>query len=242
MFKTNAERHGAGKFLKSAEPIVTLVFPITAGIVVLYPHRGHVFWILKTEFGWNADLDRKTVGGGQSLVIEFESQLGLRMQRGRHVDGVGIALGALEPDIFSRRVGTDQFKEVGQFHALPGADGAPAFDANKSGDLRDFGQAVEFGKRPRLFVLNEPADLKLIGLAVDIRRFVQLIIAIEREWPRDRAFRNLGRERRRAEQQRLDAVVEARYDAQRVFGGRTVNDVAAGQRGQRAEAGGPAQK
>src|SRR6266702_6979913 len=86
--------------LKPAEPVVALVLPIAAGVIVLHPHGSDVFRIFKAELGWNADLDRKAVGGRQGLVIEFERQLGLRMQRGRHVDGIGVTLRALEPDIF----------------------------------------------------------------------------------------------------------------------------------------------
>src|SRR5580658_716944 len=81
--------------LLPAEPVIALVLPIAAGVVVLHPHGGDVFGILEAELGRNADLDRKTVGARQDLAIEFERQLRLRMQRGRHVDRIRIALGAL---------------------------------------------------------------------------------------------------------------------------------------------------
>ena len=91
--------------LLPAEPVVALVLPIAAGVVVLYPHGGDVFGVLEAELGGDADLDRKAVGARQDLVIELERQLRLWMQRGRHVDGVGTAFGALEPDIFGAGVG-----------------------------------------------------------------------------------------------------------------------------------------
>src|SRR5271169_822560 len=145
--------------LLPAEPVVTLVLPIATGVVVLHPHGGDVFGILEAELGGDADLDREAVGARQDLVIEFERQLRLRMQRGRHVDGVGIAFGALEPDIFGRGVGADHLEKVGELYALPGADGAPALDADMARDLRDFRQLIELGQRPRLLVVDQPADL-----------------------------------------------------------------------------------
>jgi|HubBroStandDraft_6_1064221.scaffolds.fasta_scaffold261436_3 hypothetical protein len=55
-----------------AEPVVTLVFPIAAGVVILHIERGDIFWILEPELGRDADLDREPVGLRQGLVIEFE--------------------------------------------------------------------------------------------------------------------------------------------------------------------------
>src|SRR5262249_52953416 len=60
--------------------------------------------------------------------------------------------------------------------------------------------------------------------------------------PRDRALRIGGREPVRIEQPRLRAIVEARDHAQRVLGARPIDDVAAGEDGERAEAGGAAQE
>src|ERR1700728_9908 len=126
-----------------AEPVVTLVLPIAAGVVVLHPHGGDVFRILEAELRGNPDFDREAVGARQGLVIELERQLRLRVERRRHVDRVRIALGALEPDIFGAGVGADALEEIGQLHALPGADGAPALDTDVARDLRDLRQLVE---------------------------------------------------------------------------------------------------
>src|SRR5579863_7634104 len=89
--------------LLPAEPVIALVLPIAAGVVVLHPHGGDIFGILEAELGGDANLDRETVGARQRLVIELERELPLRMQRRGHVDGVRIAFGALEPDVFRRR-------------------------------------------------------------------------------------------------------------------------------------------
>src|SRR3984885_6164865 len=126
MRRANCSARRAQSGLLPAEPVITLVLPIAAGVVVLHPHGGDVFGVLEAELGGDADLDREAVGARQDPVIEFERQLRLRMQRGRHVDGVGITFGALEPDIFGFGVGADHLEKVGQFYALPGADGAPA--------------------------------------------------------------------------------------------------------------------
>jgi len=88
-------------------------------------------------------------------VVVFERHLRLRMQRGRHVDGVAVALGAFEPDIFGAGVGADAREEFRQRRALPGADGAPTFDADVAGDLRHLGQRVQLGQRPRFLVVEK---------------------------------------------------------------------------------------
>src|SRR6516162_2216730 len=72
-------RSGAENVSKPAEPVVALVLPITASVVVLHPHRGDIFRILEPELGWDADLDRETVSRRQGLVIELERQLRLRV-------------------------------------------------------------------------------------------------------------------------------------------------------------------
>ena len=59
---------------KAAEPVVALVLPIAAGVVVLHPHRGDVFRVLEAELGGDADLDREAVGARQGLVVEFQRQ------------------------------------------------------------------------------------------------------------------------------------------------------------------------
>src|SRR5262245_32301715 len=82
-----------------AEPVVALVLPVTAEILVSYVQGGHVFRVLEAELGGDADLHREPVLDRQDLAGEAERHLGLRMKRRRHVDGVGIALGAAEPDV-----------------------------------------------------------------------------------------------------------------------------------------------
>ena len=94
--------------------------------------------------------------------------------------------------------------------ALPGADRAPAFDANVAGDLRHFGQRVQFVERPRLLVVDKAGHFELVGFAVDLRRLVLVVIGVERERPGDRAFGKFRRELGAAEQRRLRAVIEAR--------------------------------
>ena len=100
---------GHGKFASPpyaysapAERIVALVFPVAALVVVGDFHRQHVFRVLEAELGRHPDLHRVAIGPRQDLVGEFERHLGLRMQRGRHVERrvVAVLVGALEPDIF----------------------------------------------------------------------------------------------------------------------------------------------
>src|SRR5665647_505736 len=97
--------------LKPAEPIVALVLPIAAMVGIGDFHGDHVFRILVAELGRHADFHREAVGARQDLVVVFERHLGLRMQRGRHIDGIGVALGALEPDVFGAGIGADTLEE-----------------------------------------------------------------------------------------------------------------------------------
>src|SRR5258706_4817134 len=97
-----------------AERIISLVFPEAALVVVGDFHREHVFRILEAEFCRDANLHRETIGARQDFISEFERHLGLRMQRGAHIERrvVAVLVGTLEPDIFGARVGADDFQEI----------------------------------------------------------------------------------------------------------------------------------
>src|SRR5262249_12053398 len=88
----------------SAEPVISLVLPVSAEIFVGDRHLHHVFRIFEAELGRHAHLHREAVLARKDLAVELEGHLGLRMQRGRHVDRGGIALGAAKPDIFRARI------------------------------------------------------------------------------------------------------------------------------------------
>src|SRR6185437_8919299 len=109
-------------------------------------------------------------------------------------------------------------------------------------DLRHFGQRMQFGERPRLLVVDQPGDLKFIGTAVHFRRFVFVIIGVERKRPGDGAVGESRRQLGAAEQRGLRAVVERRNLSQHALRGITVDDVAAGQKRQRTEASRAAQE
>src|ERR1700724_3117091 len=129
-YRPAAVAFGTEHALKPAEPVVAAVFPIAAEILVGHVHGDDVLGVLEAELGRDADLLREAVLSRQCLVQELEGHLGLRMQRGRHVDRVGVALRALEPDVFGARVGADALEEIGQPRAGPRADRAPALDAD----------------------------------------------------------------------------------------------------------------
>jgi hypothetical protein len=92
---------------------------------------------------------REAVGARQNFVAEFERHLGLRMQRGAHIERrvVAFLVGALEPDIFGARIGADQFEEIAQRRTGPASDRAPALDADMPGDLLDLRQ-LKLVQRP----------------------------------------------------------------------------------------------
>src|SRR5262249_46893180 len=125
-----------------------------------------MFRVLEAELGRDADLHREAELARQDLVRELECHLGLRMQRGRHVDRVGIALGALEPYILGAGVGADALEEVRQPGAGPRADLAPALDADVAGDLLLLRHRVELRQGPRLLVVDPAAHPELVALAL----------------------------------------------------------------------------
>src|SRR3954447_4789567 len=110
-----------GVCLTPTERIIPLVFPVAALVLVGDFHRHHIFRVLESELGWHADLHREAIGARQDLVCELERHLGLRMQRGAHVERriVAVLVGALEPDVARLGVCPDQFEEIAQGCAGP---------------------------------------------------------------------------------------------------------------------------
>src|SRR5262249_55402934 len=191
-----------------AEPAVSLILPVSAEIFVGDGHLHHVFRLLDAELRRHPHLHREAVLARQDLAIEFESHLGLRMQRGRHVDRGGIALGAAKPDIFRARIGADAPEELAERRAGPFTDRAPTFHADKAGDLGFLRQRVEFVEGPRFLVVDQAADFELVIVLVDFRRVLLRIIGVERKRAPDRAV-GIGRRKLvRIEQPCLRPVVE----------------------------------
>src|SRR5262249_41754099 len=144
-------------------------------------------------------------------------------------------LGALEPDILRARVGPDAAQEFGQAGASPRTDRTPTFDADVAGGMLLLRQRVEIRPSPGPLVVAHAAPPQAVPPPPAPRRLVSVIIGIERKRSRDRAFR-IGRgQPRRTEQPRLDAIVEARNNAQGALGGRPIDDIAAREEGQRTE-------
>ena len=130
-----------------------------------------------------------------------------------------------------------------QRRAGPFADRAPALDADEPRDLRLLRQGVELVERPGLLVLDQAVDDELVAVLVDIGRLLLGVVAVERERARDRRSRDrsgasrLGLNRRACTQS-----LNSRHHAQRLLRRTPVDDVAAGEQGERAEARGVAQE
>src|SRR5665647_1565675 len=93
----------------AAEPVVPLVFPVTAGVGVGDENRLDVLRILVAELGRHAQLHRKAVARRQRLAIVAQGQQRLRVQRGGHVDTGVIVVGAFETDVLGTRVRADDY-------------------------------------------------------------------------------------------------------------------------------------
>src|SRR5260370_19596746 len=119
----------------ASEPIIALVLPVAAGILVGDLNRLQVLGVLEAELGGDAKPQRRAPLRRQRLFLEIERQNGLRLQRARHVDAGRIAIEAFEIDVAGRKVGADAAQKRAQRHAAPLADLAPALDADMPGDL-----------------------------------------------------------------------------------------------------------
>src|SRR6266850_1053497 len=121
----------------AAEPVVALVLPVAARVLVGDEDRGDVLGVLEAELGRDAQLHRKAVLGRQHLV------------------------GVLEGDVACAEVRADALQEIGKAHAAPLADRAPALDADVARDLRGLGQRVELGQAPGPGFLDAARELEL---------------------------------------------------------------------------------
>src|SRR5712691_11517020 len=123
-----------------AEPVVALILPIPAGILVGDEHLHDVLRVLEPELRRYAQLHREAVLGRQDLVGVAEGEQRLRMQRGGHIDARVVVVGALEADVLRRGVRADTREELAETHPAPLADRAPALDADVARDLRGLRQ------------------------------------------------------------------------------------------------------
>src|SRR5262245_56248260 len=221
---------------KAAKPVVPLILPVTAGIVVEDSEPDDMLGVFEAELGRNAHAHGKAVFRRQDFSVVLEGQLCLWMQRRRHIDGAGIALGANEMHILCPRVGANPAEEFAERRSSPFSDRTPALDADEPVDLRLLGQRVEPFERPRPLVVHQTLDQELVIVLVDVGGLFFAVIGIERKGARDRAFWIGRREPVRIEQPGLYAIIEAGHDAQRVLRRWAIDDVAAGQKREGTEA------
>src|SRR5580692_12092468 len=119
----------------ASEPVIALVLPVAAGILVGDLDRLQVLGVLEAELGGDAKPQRCAPLRRQRLFLEIERQNGLRLQRAGHVDAGRITIVAFEIDVAGRKVGADVAQKRAQRYAAPLADLAPALDADMPGDL-----------------------------------------------------------------------------------------------------------
>src|SRR6266508_5356653 len=66
------------------EPVIALVLPIAAGVVIGHLHADDVLGVLEAELGGHADFHREAVLHRQCLVGELERHLRLRVRSEEH--------------------------------------------------------------------------------------------------------------------------------------------------------------
>ncbi len=157
------------------------------------------------------------------------------MQGSGHVEAAVIAVLALEADVAGPGIGADALQEGAQRNAAPGADGAPAFDADVAGDLAFLRQRAQPLQRPGGAVGHEAGDFQLPIGSVDLRGVVLGVEAVIGERVGDLAGGVGGRELVGVEQPGLHPVIEAGHSEQRLIHRIIVVEVAAGQHRQGAQ-------
>src|ERR1700704_4077693 len=176
----------------AAEPVVALVLPIAARVLVRDEDRGDVLGVLEAQLGRHAQLHGEAVLRRQDLVSEAQGEQRLRVQGGRHVDAGRVIVGALEADVLRRGIGAHALQEIGKAYSAPLADRAPPLDTDMPRNLRDLRQRVELGQPPGLGVADHAAELELVVGAVDEPYFALAVVAVERERLGDPALGELG--------------------------------------------------
>ena len=191
--------------------------------------------ILVAQLGGHAQFHRVAVFRRQLLAVIRQGHDGLRMQGRGHVDARKIIVGALETDVFGRRVGAHPLEEVGKRHAAPLADGAPAFHADVARHLRFLRQGAQLRQAPRLLVGDQAAQFQPPGVAIDLFHLVFAVIRVEGKRPRDHGIGIRRRQFMRVEQPALHPVIHARDGRQGGLDAGRVIDVATGQQRQAAQ-------
>src|SRR6185295_18951641 len=93
---------------RTAEPVITLVFPEAAGIFIGHIQGHDVLGVLEAKFSRHAELHWKTVLGREVLITEGERQDCLWMKGGRHVNAGMIVVGASEAHVFGTCIRLDK--------------------------------------------------------------------------------------------------------------------------------------
>jgi hypothetical protein len=118
----------------AVKPIVPVILPKTARVIVCNAERDDEFGVLEAQFRWNPDLHRIAEFARQYLIGKGESHDRLRVQRRRHVDARVISVSADEPDIFRGEIGSDPLEKNPKRTAAPFADPAPALTISSTAD------------------------------------------------------------------------------------------------------------
>src|SRR5947208_11931177 len=109
-------------FSRAAEPVVALVLPIAARVLVGDEDRGDVLGVLEAQLGGHAQLHGEAVLRRQDLVGVAQGEKRLRVQGGRHVDAGRVIVGALEADVLRRGIGAHALQKIRKAHSAPLAD------------------------------------------------------------------------------------------------------------------------
>src|SRR5271157_3487651 len=72
---------------RAGEPVVALIFPVSAGVNIRYRELHDMLGIFKSQLGGDAQPHWRAERRGERLPEELQRQNRLRVQGGGHVDG-----------------------------------------------------------------------------------------------------------------------------------------------------------
>src|ERR1700719_3934347 len=163
----------------SREPIEALLAPERLAEIVRHLDRLDPLGVLVAELGRSAQPQRIAERIGEDLAGIFGGEDGLRMQRRRHVDALGIVVVADEIDVFRGEVGADALQEIAQVRARPLPNVIPSFDADVLDDDVLLGQLIDLLCGPRLFVVDAAGELQFPGRAVDRLDVFDVVVGVK---------------------------------------------------------------
>src|SRR5262249_61499921 len=107
------------------EPVIALILPVAARIVVEHGQADYVLGVFEAELGRDTDAQGKAEARRQRLSVEGERHLRLWVQRRRHIDRARIAFRTHKVHVLGIAVGAAALKKGPPRNPAPSAYSTP---------------------------------------------------------------------------------------------------------------------